>query len=98
MLDTTVTIEPYSTGDEYGVASYGTAVTYAARVESRSRWIAGIAGAEIAARGRVYLGTTTIPSVKDRLTLPSGYTPSQPPILEAYPVTDGGRTAFVVLY
>ena len=99
LFSMTVTIEPFVSRDEFGEPGYGSAVTYPARVEARSRLIAGSAGQEIAARGRVFLLATETPSVDDLMTLPEGYTPRQPPILEAYPVKDqAGRTQYVVAY
>jgi hypothetical protein len=77
-----VTIEPYVSQNSYGEAVYnGFPVEYPARVEIKSRRIAGSGGVEIAARGRVLLLTTTVPSTKDRMTLPTWAAPTQPPIL-----------------
>lgn len=41
----------------------------------------GKEGQETMARGRVYLGSTVAPGVEDKLTLPSGYVPRNPPII-----------------
>ena len=77
----TVTIEAYVSQNAYGEPTYGSPTTYPARVEIKSRRIAGSGGVEIAARGRVLLLTTTVPSSKDRMTLPAWAAPTQPPIL-----------------
>lgn len=94
----TVAIEPYSSQNSYGEATYGTAVNYPARVEMKSRRIAGSGGVEIAARGRVFLGTTTVPTAKDRITLPASFMPTQPPILDACPVNDERGIHHVVVF
>ena len=97
MCRDTVTIEPFVSADEYGVATYGDAATYPARVEVRSTLIAGSAGQTLTARGRVYLMANTAPSTKDRLTLPAWCSPTQPPILAVEPNRDGGAQ-FVKVY
>lgn len=94
----TVTVEPYSGQSAYGESTYGTAVTYPARVEMKSRRLAGLGGVEIAARGRIFLGTTTVPSAKDRITLPASFVPTQPPILDASPVNDESGIHHVVVF
>ena len=94
----TVTLEAWTGQDAYGKATYGAAVTYPARVEMKSRLIAGSAGTQLAARGRVFLGTATVPNDKDRLTLPASFVPTQPPILDVYPETDETGIHHIVLY
>ncbi len=84
----TVIIEAWSSQDPYGQPTYSTCSSYPARVEMKSRRIAGSGGVEIAARGRVFLATATVPSAKDRITLPASFVPTQPPILDAFPVND----------
>ena len=97
MCRETVTIEPFESANEYGVASYGDAETYPARVEVRSSLIAGSAGTTITARGRVYLYGAANPSTKDRITLPAWAAPTQPPILAVAPQRDG-LTEFTAVY
>lgn len=97
MCEDSVTIEPWASRNEYDVPVYGAAVEYPARVEVGTRLIAGSAGKEISARGRVYLVTSTTPDVKDRMTLPAWCIPTQPPILSVNTLRDGG-TRFCVVY
>lgn len=78
----TVTIEPYTGATSAKGAAYGTAVTYAARIEMRNHIVKDKSGKDVVARGRVYLGTATVPDVRDRLTLPTRFTPTQPPIID----------------
>ncbi len=92
-----VTIEPFVTTDKFSVPSYGDAATYPARVEIGSRLIAGSAGQQITARGRVYVLTTCTFDTRDRLTLPAYCDPTQPPILTVQPERDAG-TRFCVVY
>lgn len=97
MCRDTVTIEPFESMNEYRVATYGDAATYPARVEVRSVLIAGSAGQTQTARGRVYLFGGGSVSTKDRMTLPSWCSPTQPPILAVEPKRDG-QTEFSVIY
>lgn len=92
-----VSIAPWTGQNAYGEATYGSDQAYPARVEVRSRRIAGSGGVELTARGRVFLATTTIPSVKDRLTLPAWAAPIQPPILDVQPHLGDGMD-HIVLY
>ena len=93
-----VTIETWGSQNEYGEPTYTTCSHYPARVEMKSRRIAGSGGVEIAARGRVFLCTATVPSTKDRITLPASFVPTQPPILDAYAVTDDKGIHHTVVY
>lgn len=95
----TVTWEAYSSQNAYGEPTYAAAITYPARVEMRSRLIAGSGGNEITARGRIFLHSTGIPTTRDRITLPSGFDPTQPPLLDVNPVYDDrGLDHVVVLF
>ena len=93
-----VTWEAYSSQNAYGETTYASGITYPARVEMRSRLIAGSGGVESAARGRIFLYSTGIPTVRDRITLPSGFSPTQPPILDVNPVYDDRGLDHVVVY
>ena len=94
----TVILETWSSQNAYGEPTYTSCHSYPARVEMKSRRIAGSGGVEIAARGRVFLGTTTVPTAKDRITLPASFVPTQPPILDAFPVNDEKGIHHVVAY
>ena len=97
MMAHTITVEPYSGQNNYGEATYGAAVTYKARVQMKSEWIRDVEGREVRARGRAYVSTTTVLGAKDRLTLPSQFTPTQPPILDVHPAYDEDTLHHVVL-
>lgn len=94
----TVTIEPYAGQNSYGEATFGTAGNYPARVEMKSRRIAGTGGVEITARGRVLVATSTVPSTRDRLTLPSWAAPTQPTILDVQAQLGDGFDHVVVYF
>ena len=94
----TITLEPWTGQDDYGKPTYGAAVTHPARVEVRSRRLAGSAGVDILARGRIFLATTTVPSNKDRLTLPLWAAPTQPPILDVQPHLGNGMDHIAIYF
>jgi len=99
LLRQTITHRAYVSQDQYGIATYGDSVTYPARVEARSRLIAGSAGQTVTARGRIFYKPSTVPSVRDEFTLPDGYVPQTPPVLDVQPQVDGaGRLHHVVVW
>ncbi len=97
MMPATVTVEPFSSRDAYGAATYGLARSHRARIEMGNRLVTTASGEEKVARGRVFLATTAPPSASDRLTLPAPYEPSRPPILDVRPVEDERGIHHVVL-
>lgn len=92
-----VTLQPYTGQDAYGVPTYGTGVSYAARVSLKNELVRAHDGREIASRGKVYVAMDTVPDVRSKLTLPSGYQPTQPPILDVQPEQDELGLNHVVL-
>lgn len=92
----TVTYEPYGSEDAYGAKVYGTAKTVKARVEQLARLVRDANGREVVSNTRVILkpvatdGSAFTPTVKDRLTLPAGYTPQAPPPINVLRVNDDG--------
>jgi hypothetical protein len=84
----TITIEPFSSRDGYGTASYGAAVTYACRVDGLQKQVVDATGVERISTAKIYLMGTPAIGPTDRLTLPASFTPQQPPILSVNPLTD----------
>jgi len=82
----TITIEPFSSMSSSQAVTYGTAVTYQAQVTSEwSKSISG-SGRELSASVRVIIPDRVLIDPRDRVTLPSGWVPNQPPILSVRPV------------
>lgn len=88
-----VTIAPWSSRDVNGKPTYGSAVTFAARIELSTKLIQNAEGKTIASRGRAFLVPNAgyLPSTKDLLTLPASFVVRTPPILDVKhdPDTDG---------
>jgi len=79
-----VIIEPFDdhASDGYrGNDSFTSGVTYSCRVEYIQRRLMSQEGREITSRGFVIVSGDPSISYRDRLTLPSGHEPQQPPIL-----------------
>lgn len=89
LLTHTVTTEPQTAIDVDGKPTYGAAVSHKAKIVLRTRYVRAADGRQIAGRGTVYLKTpAAVPSAKDRLTMPAGFEPLVPPILDVRPHYD----------
>ena len=84
----TVTIEPLLSKDDYGIESYGGGTLYACRIDVGTKQTVNINGVERSVDAMVYLLGTLPIGPTDRLTLPAGFSPQQPPILRVSPFTD----------
>lgn len=98
LFSQTITIAPYSGQNSYGESTWGTAVSYAARVEGKMQMVRDSLGAERVSSVTCYVATTTAISPKDKLTLPSGWTPASPPILAVQRQTDELGDHHIVVY
>lgn len=76
LLNDTVTVEPYTGRDVYGKPTYGTAVSFAARVVYAARGVITQRGETIRGTGEVWLSTTYVVAQQDRVTLPDGTSPA----------------------
>lgn len=84
----TVTIEPKSGKDGYNKPTFGTAVSYKAKIEQSVENVRTDDNTEVVSSRKVFLNTQTAPSTTDQLTLPTGFEPLQPKILAVRIVTD----------
>ena len=91
LLLQTITIEPFVGHDGYGNTTYGTAVSYFARVVGKRQLIRDMKGQEVTSEVTVYLLSNVAVDPKSRITLPSDFVPTQPPILATgrYPDESG---------
>lgn len=92
-MPATVTIAPWISDDANANPTYGTAVSYSARISIKDELVRSHDGREIVAKGKVYLAAglqpiTTVPTTRDKITLPSQYVPTNPPILDVIPSQD----------
>lgn len=85
MLTDTVTHEPYTGQNAYGVPQYGSPVQLPARVAYRVATLTNAQGQERTSQTTVYLNGDVEVSVRDRLTLPDG---SKPAIQNIYSPSD----------
>jgi len=94
----TVTIESFSTSDGYNKPTYSAAVTYTAKIEDTVTMVRDDNNDEIKSTRKIFLFTQTVPTTKDRITLPAGYAPLTPKIIAVQTLTDLTGTSHVVVY
>lgn len=87
MVDT-ITIEPLVSRDSYGTPIYGGPVSYTCKVDGEQKQVTDAVGIERMSKAKIYLMGTPVIGPTDRLTMPSGFVPSQPPILSVNPFSD----------
>lgn len=81
MMGSTITIEPWVSQSVSGVPTFGAAVSYPCHIQMKNHYVISWEGREVMARGKVFLATTDLISVKDRVTMPAGTVPLQPPLM-----------------
>lgn len=98
MFPHTVSIEPWSAQDKYTEPTFGTLASYKARVVGKNRLVRNAQGQQVVSSTTVYIyGYISGLSPLDRLTLPAGNSPLQPPIISIgqEPDGDGGHHSVV---
>lgn len=85
-FEDTVTIEPFSSQTGAQVVSYGGAVTYRAVMQRNSVRTLGRDNREVTSDVQVILPERVFVDTRSRITLPTGFVPSQPPIIGVQPV------------
>jgi len=83
-----VTVTPWSSADQYGQASYGTGVVYTGKIGGKNTMVRNAAGQEVVSSKQVIFSTTLTVSTKDKVTLPTGSVPLNPPILAVQQFSD----------
>lgn len=99
MFNETVTIE-ISTGitDKYGQGGYADPKPYPARLDADIRSIRKPDGEEAVSMLQVYVLSLDTHTTEDRLTLPAGRVPDQPPVMSVEPIQDELGVTMVVFY
>ena len=98
LMAATITVEPYNAQDGYGEASYGAAVSYKAHVQGKTMTKTSFTGEERVSNFQCYLNTAAAIDPRSRVTLPTGYSPQQPPIIAVGRHSDEGGQHHTVLY
>ena len=83
-----VTIEPFASQDDYGKPTFGAGVAYACRIDGATSKRVSIDGVERSVQAAVYIPGVPAIGPNDRLTMPAGWAPAQPPILRVAVFTD----------
>lgn len=90
LMADTVTIEPFVSMSGSQAYSYGAAVTYNAQVLPYSEQITDAQGRQWKSMARVIIPDRVAVDVRSRITLPTGFTPQQPPIRQVKPIAGLG--------
>lgn len=83
-----VTIEPLASRDAYGKPTYGAGVAYRCRISAGLRQMVDTEGIQRTTSATIYLSGTPTIGPTDRVTLPAGHDPQQPPVLAVDRFTD----------
>lgn len=82
MMADTIYINSWLSNSVSGFPTYsGTQQSSLAYIEIKNHRIIDSMGREVMARGKVFMGSSLVVDVRDKLTLPSEYQPANPPIL-----------------
>lgn len=95
ILNDTITIEPYISGDSHGDRTYGAAVTYPAFVSMRIKMVRNQAGEDVVSNCSIMLDGAVVFDRKgrDRITIdPGTANATQPVILAMEDAKDGDGT------
>lgn len=92
-----ISVEPFTGVDTYGAYTYGSSVTYKARIQGKNRLVMNLNGEEAVAHFTIYVAASTI-GPKDLITLPAPFEPTVPSILDVAHVSDesGGHHTVVI--
>lgn len=88
LMKDSVTIEPHTGVNSHGEATYGTPVVYTAHCMGKSQLVKASDGLERLSTVTSYLLGTVKISMLDRVTLPSRFVPTQPPIISVQQNSD----------
>lgn len=102
LMQDTVSIEPYTGQNVNQEDTYGASVDYTCRVVGKRKIVRKPDGQEAVSNAQAWLDRIVAIDPRSRVTLPSRFTPQQPPILmvESLPDEDGtsGSGAHSVVY
>lgn len=102
LMQDSITIEPYTGQSVNTEETYGSSVSYTCRVVGRRKMVRTATGEEAVSQVTVWLDRVADINPRSRITLPSRFTPQQPPILaiESFPDEQGtsGTGAHSVIY
>ena len=93
-----IVVEPFTTNDAWGNKSYGSSVSYRGRVTNKMRRIVTMAGVDAISGTDIVLLTSSGVFTEDRITLPSGFLPRQPPILRVDRIADEEGNLYTKVY
>lgn len=97
MMPHTLSVEPFTSIDAYGAATYGAAVQYTARIRPTNRSVTTATGEERVTVAIIYVAGASI-GPQDRITLPAPASPVSPDIFDVTYVSDESGHHHTVIY
>lgn len=88
LMNQFITIEPFAGVDGYGAPTFSATQSLRGRVANKITRVKDDKGDDITSSVLIYLDSKSSFTVNDRITLPSGFSPSQPKILKVYQPRD----------
>lgn len=85
VMKQTVLIAPVSATDLHGKYTYGTDVSYKCRIQGKVQIVKDLQNNERVSNTTIYIAANSLIDPRSRITLPSGYYPQQPMIINAEP-------------
>lgn len=95
LMPATVTVQTFVGRDSYGTASYGSPITFSARVTYKNDYIRVATGEQVVSRGHIWIATVEDVTVQDLITLPDGTTP---PLLAVEQIADESGPLYTKVY
>jgi hypothetical protein len=87
-MNDTITIQPFLGRDGYGTAMFGVPILYNCRVSGQQKQVVDAMGVERVSKATIYVMGQPPIGPTDRLTMPSGFDPQEPPILAINALSD----------
>jgi len=98
LMPQTCQVEAWASQDAYGQPTYGSASTHQCLIEGKVQLVRTASGEEKVSTVQVYLATAAGVTARDRITLSTEYSPTQPPILSVLKLADESGPYADVVY
>ena len=97
MMPHSITVEPFASVDLYGTYTYGSPVTYQARIQGKNQVVTSRTGEEAVSHIMIHVASGAV-GPQDRVTLPLPFLPSQPLLIDVQHVSDANGIHHSVVY
>jgi len=98
LMPHTITVAAELSRDVSGNKTYDTAESYTARVVNKLKRVINAEGHEAVSHTTCYVDTVDSIKLSSQITLPSGFSPQQPPIIRVDRLSDESGLHHTVIY